>query len=161
VSDARGYYALLGLAPTATAAEIKAAFYAKAKELHPDRGEPGDSTAFQEIREAYRILGNRHLRANYDRWEGQTLEWIAQPDHRASSEPPPSPWRWAIGVVLLIALAAVLVIAHFWIEDRHSPPPAAKYDSSEPSGPPPLSPADAEADAAVAETLAAPTAPQR
>lgn len=47
-------YARLGLPPTATKEEVKAAYFTLAKRLHPDNG--GDSEQFNQLNEAYRRL---------------------------------------------------------------------------------------------------------
>eukprot|EP00667_Euglena_gracilis_P022248 EG_transcript_24673 len=62
-------YDVLGVAPDATPAQIKKAYYKKAQELHPDKN-PDDPTAkerFQRVGEAYVILSDEKLRANYDK----------------------------------------------------------------------------------------------
>lgn len=69
----RDLYAMLGVAPEATADEINAAFRARAKELHPDAA-PDDAGApdelrearFKELSEAYATLTNGERRAAYD-----------------------------------------------------------------------------------------------
>ena len=43
--DPKGYYAILGVSPNADAAEIKAAYRRRAKELHPDRNRAPDAAA--------------------------------------------------------------------------------------------------------------------
>jgi DnaJ-class molecular chaperone len=61
-------YEVLGVAKTASEAEIKKAFRALAKKHHPDK-HAGDATAqkrFQEISGAYDILGDKDKRAQYD-----------------------------------------------------------------------------------------------
>ncbi|KIH44734.1 DnaJ domain protein, partial [Ancylostoma duodenale] len=61
------YYELLGVRKDATQAEIKAAFYAKSKELHPDKGTNSESTAaFVELKEAYDVLRRPADRRAYD-----------------------------------------------------------------------------------------------
>ncbi|KAF2132293.1 DnaJ-domain-containing protein [Dothidotthia symphoricarpi CBS 119687] len=65
-----GYYDALGVTPTATELEIKKAYRKLAIKLHPDKN-PGDETAhakFQEIGEAYQVLSDDQLRANYDKY---------------------------------------------------------------------------------------------
>ncbi len=64
-------YSILGVARTATDDEIKRAYRAKAKDLHPDR-HPGDARkaeAFKQMSAAYDILGDPEKRAAYDRGE--------------------------------------------------------------------------------------------
>jgi curved DNA-binding protein CbpA len=162
VVDVRGYYALLGVDRTATAADIKRAFYAKAKALHPDSGELGDAIAFQAVRDAYQVLGNRRRRAAYDQageemhLVGQDLLWIARPDE---PEPLDRRFSWGIAALLLIVLAALIGLAELAWTGRHGTAPVARYDSAEPTGPPAVSRFDAETDAAAAETLAVPAAP--
>lgn len=62
------YYDLLGVAPTASAAEIKKAYYLKARAHHPDRNpdDPSAHETFQKIGQAYQILSDDNLRAQYD-----------------------------------------------------------------------------------------------
>lgn len=64
------YYSTLGIGKHATAAEIKKAYFAKAKEFHPDQNQ-GSNTAkekFQKITEAYETLGNADKRKMYDKF---------------------------------------------------------------------------------------------
>jgi molecular chaperone DnaJ len=63
------FYAALGVAPGASAAEIKQAYRQLARQFHPDKN-PGDAAAadrFKDAAEAYRVLGDADLRADYDR----------------------------------------------------------------------------------------------
>ncbi|CAJ0595318.1 unnamed protein product [Cylicocyclus nassatus] len=63
----RNYYEVLGVRKDATQKEIKAAFYAKSKQLHPDNKGNGDSTAeFVELKEAYDNLRRPADRRAYD-----------------------------------------------------------------------------------------------
>jgi hypothetical protein len=65
--DPLGYYEALGLQPSASAAEIKAAFRRKAMEYHPDRCTLPNATAlFQKINMAFSVLGSPESRAEYD-----------------------------------------------------------------------------------------------
>ena len=65
--DPLGYYTRLGVAPTATPSEIKAAYRSRAMELHPDRHPDRDTTKkFQELQQAYKVLSNPDSRTAYD-----------------------------------------------------------------------------------------------
>ena len=62
-------YDVLAVKPDATPNEIKKAYYKKAQVLHPDKN-PGNDQAkaqFQAVGEAYQILSDEQLRANYDK----------------------------------------------------------------------------------------------
>jgi curved DNA-binding protein len=60
----KNYYQILGVDRSAGADDIKRAFRRLASQHHPDKG--GDTTKFQEIQEAYGVLGNEAKRAEYD-----------------------------------------------------------------------------------------------
>jgi len=61
----KNYYAILGISPTASLEEIKAAYRRRAKEYHPDRY-AGESDPFLDVQEAYAVLGNPAHRIRYD-----------------------------------------------------------------------------------------------
>ena len=62
------YYKLLGVAPNATLADIKAAFRRKAMAAHPDRG--GSHEEMTRLNEAWEVLSDAGLRAAYDEVRG-------------------------------------------------------------------------------------------
>ncbi len=64
----KDYYKVLGLGRNATAAQIKSAYRKLAKKYHPDMN-PGDANAkkkFEEVGEAYQILGDPENKRIYD-----------------------------------------------------------------------------------------------
>src|SRR4029077_20298630 len=64
------FYKILGVSMDATADDVKRAYRKLAMEHHPDRNN-GDKKAeekFKEITEAYEVLRDPDLRANYDRY---------------------------------------------------------------------------------------------
>ena len=68
--DPKGYYAVLGVPPSASGDEIKRAFRRRAIQLHPDRNQsPHALTMFLLLKEAYETLSNVSRRAAYDIWE--------------------------------------------------------------------------------------------
>ena len=66
----RDPYDVLGVAKTASEAEIKSAFRKLAKKYHPDQSkEPRAKDRFAEIGSAYEILGDDKKRKAFDRGE--------------------------------------------------------------------------------------------
>jgi Ca-activated chloride channel family protein len=61
-------YSMLGVAPSASFDEIKAAYRRTARRLHPDvnRNNPGAAAQFQQITTAYELLIDAERRAKYD-----------------------------------------------------------------------------------------------
>jgi hypothetical protein len=65
--DRKGYYAVIGLPPDADEDQLKAAYRRRAMQLHPDRNPGPDATQqFQFLNEAYAVLSDPALRAEYD-----------------------------------------------------------------------------------------------
>ncbi|KAA0972475.1 DnaJ domain-containing protein [Aureimonas fodinaquatilis] len=64
-------YSVLGVARTASESEIKSAFRKLAKKYHPDANsnDPQASARFNDINQAYEILGDKEKRGQFDRGE--------------------------------------------------------------------------------------------
>ena len=84
---AKSYFAILGISSGATADEIRSAYRRLAKEFHPDHY-AGGSDRFQEVQEAYSVLGNRRRRREYE----QRIRKVSpKTPLRRSSYPAPEP----------------------------------------------------------------------
>lgn len=60
----KDYYRILGVERSAKPDDIKRAYRRLASQHHPDKG--GDKERFQEIQEAYSVLGDEQKRSEYD-----------------------------------------------------------------------------------------------
>lgn len=74
----KDYYAALGLRPSASARDIKSAYRALVRHHHPDASlAPHARERFEQVQEAYEVLGDPTKRLAYDRWREK--EGLARP----------------------------------------------------------------------------------
>jgi hypothetical protein len=120
-------YAELGVAATAGADEISAAFRARARELHPDAnsGDPVAEARFKQLSAAYGVLSDPVRRARYDATVTTTPPAAGGAEPAPASAPADAPTgrvhlsargaRWALwgGIVLVLlgVAAAVWVVS--------------------------------------------------
>jgi hypothetical protein len=107
-------YSVLGLARTASDAEIRAAYHALVAKYHPDRyqGNPLEDLATEklaEINRAYEILSDPARRADYDR--GQAFWPRAAGTGQAYATAPGSISRQHIRWLQIVALLLILPLA--------------------------------------------------
>lgn len=72
----RNYYEVLGVSRDASQNEVKKSYRRLARKYHPDVN-PGDDVAvmkFKEVKEAYEVLSNPHLRDQYDTYGRTDLD---------------------------------------------------------------------------------------
>jgi len=74
-------YEVLGVARSAHVHQIRSAYRAKAKTLHPDAG--GGAAEFAELGEAFAILSNPDRRRHFDRTGSTDHKLEQSPDHDA------------------------------------------------------------------------------
>jgi curved DNA-binding protein CbpA len=89
----RDFYRILGIPDNATMADIKAAYRRLAKLYHPDLnpGSRHSEEKFKEILDAYTILSDEELRAQYDR--KRKIGYTSEPFHTAAPEKKRDPGR--------------------------------------------------------------------
>jgi hypothetical protein len=108
--DPAGFYARLGVAPTAPVEAIIAAYRAKARVLHPDIPGTGDTAAFVRMKEAYDVLADAERRAAYDH-STRADEPVAYGMPEIDDAAWPAPRFWDLTTVLWVVLAGGLTLA--------------------------------------------------
>jgi molecular chaperone DnaJ len=123
------HYDTLGVAPSASATEIRDAYRRLARTHHPDRAATGPSEAaaatFTGINEAYRVLNDPARRAVYDAGlrAAPAAPGPAAPPRSAPAEEPPLmhpshagpariPWRSML-ILAVLGVVGVVVLAQF------------------------------------------------
>jgi curved DNA-binding protein CbpA len=64
----KNYYKILDIEPSATANEVRKAYYKLARETHPDKNPELDGEAFKRVHEAYEVLFDELQRSKYDQF---------------------------------------------------------------------------------------------
>jgi hypothetical protein len=129
--DPAGFYARLGVAPTAPVEAIIAAYRAKARVLHPDIPGTGNAAAFMRMKEAYDVLADAERRAAYDR-SARAAEPVMYAMPKVDDPAWPTPRFWDLTMVLWVVLAGALTLAGVMVvvelvrSASTPPPPAAR-----------------------------------
>ena len=110
-------YDILGIAPSATDAEIQRAWRTGARSTHPDIG--GDPTDFEQVHLAYLVLSEPASRKRYDMSRRSTerptaiaAECAPEPPTDLATSREPLPARFLV-VLSLVVVAAVL-LSYVW-----------------------------------------------
>src|SRR5471030_2512318 len=97
----KDYYAILGVAKTAAAKDIKSAYRKLARKWHPDANHDNTKAAeekFKYIQEAYEVLGDPEKRSKYDvlgsDWQRAAQESARQ---RSAGHPGAAAGAWGFG----------------------------------------------------------------
>lgn len=81
------YYEVLGVSRRASGEEIKRAYRRLVRKYHPDNVGEKDRTRFEQVQEAYAVLGDEKKRGDYDRVldEGVSGERHAEDEIKGNS----------------------------------------------------------------------------
>ena len=133
-------YELLGASRDADAAELRTAYHARARELHPDASDDAEAEArFREVSHAYAVLSKPRSRLLYDRLayrgpggggfgpahegvgkptresahlsDGELVDWVFTAQPGSAAEPVPTEER----LLRYLATAALLVSIVFLV----------------------------------------------
>ncbi len=93
----KDYYGILAVSKNASPAEVKKAYYQLAKKHHPDRNpdDPKAAAAFQDIAEAYEVLGDPQKRSDYDQVFETTFTTYGNQGKSKSSKAKSGTWKYS------------------------------------------------------------------
>ena len=121
------YYDVLGLKPSATAQELRAAYRKKAFELHPDtaRQTSENSTDFVTVKAAYDALIDPNGRTAYDHCREQLGSWHEQrpgesPGERDKRRPPGKLRKTCYRIAAVVAVMVVIAWALSIVYEREA-----------------------------------------
>jgi len=113
------YYALLGVDPGATTAQIKSAYRKLAKQYHPDVNTSSDAAdKFREITEAYDTLTDPDRRRRYDRLSGTRTSGGTRSGNASSGNRTRTGSRSSNGDGSQAASRILKVLEDTWLEIR-------------------------------------------
>lgn len=126
------HYERLGVAPTASSEEIRAAYRAVARRLHPDTGSATGEAEMAAVNEAWRVLSDPGRRALYDRSlvGGGAVVQTPAPSWEESADPidevavrSGAGGRFPIWpFVALFVLAVIFIVTTGGLSDDQEPP---------------------------------------
>jgi DnaJ domain len=138
------FYAVLGVAPTATTEEVAGAFRTLAKQLHPDRAGASEAEGerFKSVTAAYDVLGDERLRRNYDQVRievaprAPVMAVNAAPARTTVRTQPPevarrNARRWLAGgvAVTILGLIAAALVVHLKLDEQSKRAGRVKTDA--------------------------------
>lgn len=109
------FYAVLGVDHAATGEDVTRAYRTLAKQLHPDaqHDDPGAEERFKDLVAAYRVLGDRRARRDYDRVRAEAASFAvgrrpAAPAATAGAAASNARRPWSPRRVMAVTVAGVL-----------------------------------------------------
>ncbi len=110
-------YAILGIPPSATDADVQRAWRSRARSTHPDTG--GDPADFEQVHLAYLVLSEPTSRSRYDasRRSARSRPAVATqgaPESPADLTTPREPLPVRFLVVLAVVIVAAVMLSYVW-----------------------------------------------
>jgi len=115
MATSSNHYQVLGVSPTATTSDIRTAYRALARTLHPDTatGTAASTTTISQVNQAWNVLSDPVRRYEYDRTLGSQAGSTSKTNAAAPIVVPiipraQFPWRF-VAVLATIAIAFVII----------------------------------------------------